>query len=383
MAATLSSDMDDTDKIQIFWRDALDNGLTVLPVDINESQYRFEPVPDKHLEEKGSIRTIRYGMGGVKGVGEGAIENILKARNEDGPFKDLYDFCSRIDRHTVNKRAIEALIRAGAFDNLESNRRALLESLSKAIEAAEQTDRNANQGSLFGDDSGDIVAHEISSIKPWNLYDMLIEEKKALGFYFSHHLFDVWRDEVRRFAPAPLATLKESRASQWVAGVLIASRAFQLKGKDERLYFLLIDDGSAQIEVTCDANLYESCRHLINTDDLLLVQARVSRSSFNNTLRVNANALYNLQSAREAVASDLTVVLNEPIAPKQLHILMNPFRAEPENGFPGVSVKFQYQPDKHTVCEIVLGEEWRVRLNPQFLEGLSSRKEIASFEVNY
>ena len=383
MAATLSSDMDDTDKIQIFWRDSLDNGLTVLPVDINHSQYRFEPVPDKHLEEKGSIRTIRFGMGGVKGVGESAIENILAARNSDGPFVDLYDFCSRIDRHTVNKRAMEALIRAGAFDSIETNRRALLESLPMAIDAAEQNDRNANQVSLFGDDSGDIVAHEIQSIKPWTLYDMLIEEKKALGFYFSHHLFDVWRDEVRRFAPAPLANLKESRSTQWVAGVLIATRAFQLKDKDDRLYFLLIDDGSAQIEVTCDSHLYESCRHLFNVDDLLLVEARVSRSKFNNTLRINANAFYNLQSARESVAKDLSVVLTEPIPAKQLHVLMNPYRAEPENGFHGVAVRFLYHPTTHISCEIQLGEEWRVRLNPQFLEGLAARAEIASFEVNY
>lgn len=383
MAATLSSDMDDTDKIQIFWRDSLDNGIDVLPVDINHSQYRFEPVPDKHLEEKGSIRTIRYGMGGVKGVGASAIENILEARNSGGPFIDLYDFCSRIDRHTVNKRAIEALIRAGGFDEIEENRRALLESLATAIDAAEQNDRNANQESLFGDDSGDIVAHEIKSIKPWNLYETLIEEKKALGFYFSHHLFDVWRDEVRRFAPAPLASLEESRSSQWVAGVLIASRAFQLKDKDERLYFLLIDDGSAQIEVTCDAHLYETCRHLIHTDDLLLVQARVSRSKFNNTIRINANALYNLQSARESVAKDLSVVLNQPIPAKQLHVLLNPYRAEPENGFDGVAVRLLYQPQDEISCEIVLGEEWRVRLNQQFLDGLASRSEIAGFEVNY
>ncbi|OFV51380.1 MULTISPECIES: DNA polymerase III subunit alpha [Oligella] len=383
MAATLSSDMDDTAKIEIFWRDALDNGLSILPVDINHSQYRFEPVPDQHQKESGTIRTIRYGMGGVKGVGESAIENILKARELGGEFKDLYDFCSRIDRHTVNKRAIEALIRAGAFDALEPNRRALLGSLAKAIEAAEQKALNADQVSLFGDDSGDIVAHEIQGIKPWSLYEALLEEKRALGFYFSHHLFDVWRDEVRRFAPTPLASLKESRSSQWVAGVLTASRAFQLKDKDERLYFLLIDDGSAQIEVTCDAHLYESCRHLINTDDLLLVQARVSRSSFNNTIRINATALYNLQSARESVATDLTLVLNEAISPKQLHVLMNPFRAEPENGFPGVAVKIQYQPDPATQCEIMLGEEWRVRLNPQLLEGLSAREEISSIEVNY
>ena len=212
---------------------------------------------------------------------------------------------------------------------------------------------------------------------------MLIEEKKALGFYFSHHLFDVWRDEVRRFAPAPLANLKESRSTQWVAGVLIATRAFQLKDKDDRLYFLLIDDGSAQIEVTCDSHLYESCRHLFNVDDLLLVEARVSRSKFNNTLRINANAFYNLQSARESVAKDLSVVLTEPIPAKQLHVLMNPYRAEPENGFHGVAVRFLYHPTTHISCEIQLGEEWRVRLNPQFLEGLAARAEIASFEVNY
>lgn len=383
MAATLSSDMDDTDKIQIFWRDALDNDLTVLPVDINQSEYRFEPVPDEHLEAQGSIRTIRYGMGGVKGVGEGAIENILAARKDAGPFTDLYDFCSRIDRQTVNKRAIEALIKAGAFDTLEPNRRALLESLPMAIEAADQSDRHADQVSLFGDDSSDIVAHEIERIKPWNLYELLLEEKKALGFYFSHHLFDVWRDEVRRFAPTPLANLKESNSSQWVAGVLIAARAFQLKDKDERLYFLLLDDGSAQLEVTCDAHLYESCRHLINTDDLLLVQARVSRSKFNNTLRLQANGLYNLQSAREAVAKDLSVVLKEALPAKQLHKLLNPYRAEPENGFNGVAVKLLYQPSSDVRCEVMLGPEWQVRLDPQLLEAIGQRDEVLNFEVNY
>ena len=121
----------------------------------------------------------------------------------------------------------------------------------------------------------------------------------------------------------------------------------------------------------------------MNTDDLLLVEARVSRSKFNNTIRINANALYNLQSAREAVATDLSVVLNKAIPVKRLHVLMNPYRAEPENGFHGVTVKFLYQPKKDISCEIQLGEEWRVRLNPKLLEGLASQAEIASFEVNY
>src|SRR5690606_5533825 len=200
LAATMSSDMDDTDEVQIFWKDCLANGIEVLPPDVNASAYRFEPVADEHMAKGQPPRTMRYGLGAVKGTGQGAVEEIIRARTQDGPFKSLFDFCRRVDRHTVNRRTIEALIRAGAFDTIDTNRAALLATISSAIEAAEQAERSANQVSLFDDDSNDIVEGESAKVAPWNLQEQLTQEKSALGFFFSGHLFDAWRDEVRRFA---------------------------------------------------------------------------------------------------------------------------------------------------------------------------------------
>src|SRR5690606_36944676 len=102
LAATLSSDLDDTDKVQIFWKDALANGVEVLPPDVNASNYRFEPVQDQYTAKGQPPRTIRYGMGAVKGTGQSAVEAIIKARQEGGPFSSLFDFCRRIHRHAVN-----------------------------------------------------------------------------------------------------------------------------------------------------------------------------------------------------------------------------------------------------------------------------------------
>src|SRR3546814_12431592 len=110
----MSSDMDDTDKVQVFCRDAQDNGVLVLPPDVNASGYRFEPVADEHTRKGKPPRTMRYGLGAVKGTGQGAVEEILRSRQADGPFANLFDFCRRINKHAVNRRTIEALIKAGA-----------------------------------------------------------------------------------------------------------------------------------------------------------------------------------------------------------------------------------------------------------------------------
>ena len=144
MAANLSLVMDDTDKVRIFRDDAIGQGIAVLPPDVNASNYRFEPVDAKQ---------IRYGLGGVKGTGEAAIEAIVAARAAGGPFRDLFDFCRRVDKRAVNRRAVEALIRAGAFDAIEPRRAALLASVGIALEAAERAEANAAQVSLFGEES--------------------------------------------------------------------------------------------------------------------------------------------------------------------------------------------------------------------------------------
>jgi len=379
LAATLSSDMDDTDKVQTFWRDARENGVTILPPDVNASAYRFEPVEDEYTARGQPPRTMRYGLGAVKGTGQGAVEDILRARR-DGPFTDLFDFCRRVDRHTVNRRTIEALIRAGAFDSLIDNRAALLASVGTAMEAAEQAARHANQVSLFGDDSHAQVVGELTDAAPWDLHAKLSEEKTALGFFFSGHLFDAWRDEVRCIVPQPLARLEPSRDLQWMAGALASVRTMMTRrGK---MVFAVLDDGTAQIEISIFAELYEQHRARLREDQLLIVRGKVGNDEYSGGMRIVADSLYDLQLAREAHARVLRITLNGNADAARLRQLLNPFRAEPENGAPGVPVEIAYaRPDAR--CIVRLGEDWRVRMADTLIQNLGEWAGPHDVEVSY
>ncbi|WP_323000435.1 OB-fold nucleic acid binding domain-containing protein, partial [Castellaniella sp.] len=376
LAATMLSDMDDTDKIQVFWRDAVANDVTVLPPDVNASGYRFAPVADDHMAQGKPPRTIRYGLGGVKGTGQSAVEAILAARDAGGPFASLFDFCARVDRHAVNRRTIEALIRAGAFDTLEDNRAALLETLGSAIEAAEQAERNANQCSLFADESDQLVAGELARVTPWDLQTYLTEEKTALGFYFSGHLFDAWRDEIRRVAPTPLARLAPSRNPQWLAGVLAAVRP-RMTRRGKMLYALL-DDGTAQIEIAIFNEMYEQYRNSLKEDRPLVIQGRVSHDDYSGGLRVSADDLYDLQRIRETRARSLRLSVPDALEPAQLQELLGPWRSQ-ESGVP-VELRLRRQDFS---CLLRLGDDWRVRMDDALIAGARQWLSYDQVEVFY
>ncbi|MCV6799361.1 DNA polymerase III subunit alpha [Achromobacter ruhlandii] len=380
LAATMSSDMDDTDKVQIFCRDAQDNGVEVLPPDVNFSGYRFEPVADKYTEKGKPPRTMRYGLGAVKGTGQGAVEDILRARKEGGPFQNLFDFCRRVSKHAVNRRTIEALIKAGAFDTIEPNRAAMLASVPTAMEAAEQAARSANQSSLFGDDSSDVVAGELAKVAPWDLHKKLTEEKSALGYYYSGHLFDAWRDEVRQIVPMQLARVEPQRDLQWMCGVLASVRVMMTRrGK---MVFAVLDDGTAQVEISVFNELYEKHRNRLREDQLVIVQGKVSNDDYSGGMRIVAEQLYDLQLAREARAKSLRVKLNGGADAARLRQMLNPFRAEPENGIPGVPVDIVYTKNNF-LCTVRLGEEWRVRMADTLLENLNAWTKPNGVEVTY
>ncbi|HUH88455.1 MAG TPA: DNA polymerase III subunit alpha [Pusillimonas sp.] len=380
LAATLSSDMDDTDKVQVFWKDALANGVEVLPPDVNDSNYRFEPVSDRHMQQGRPPRTIRYGLGAVKGTGQAAVEEIIRARQEGGPFTSLFDFCRRIDRHTVNRRTIEALIRAGAFDGIDENRAALLASIGNAVEAAEQAERSANQVSLFDDDSNDIVEEGLAKVAPWDLQTRLTEEKAALGFFFSGHLFDAWRDEVRRFAPKPLARLEPARGLQWFAGVLASVRP-RMTRRGKMLYAVL-DDGSAQVEVAVFNELYEQHRDRLKEDRLVIVHGKVSNDDYSGGLRVSAEVLYDLQLAREARARALRITLNGDADVQRLRQVLDPFRAPPGDQSAGVQVEVCLERDSYQ-CVLRLGEAWRVRMADDMFDRLHGWVSADRVEIAY
>ncbi|HTJ92714.1 MAG TPA: DNA polymerase III subunit alpha [Pararobbsia sp.] len=422
MAANMTLAMDDTDKVKILYEDCLANGMSVLPPDINHSAYRFEPVG----EADGSrAKTIRYGLGAVKGSGQSAIEEILRAR-EDGPFKDLYDFCSRIDRRVVNRRTIEAMIRAGAFDTINANRAQLLASVALAMEAAEQADANKMQGGLFEmDDAGgnDMAVHTLVDEPAWPDKRRLQEEKVALGFFVSGHLFDAYRTEIRQFARTKLSDLTEGR-DKLVAGVITSLRTqMTQRGK---MIIVLLDDGTAQVEGTIFNETYEANKALFKEDELLVVQGMARNDAFTGGLRFTVDTVMDLERARSRYARSLRLSINGNADPRMLRALLEPHRAtdpppDPAaleaaraaaqssrgNGFSGgngngngyggqrrgaprdttpvrssLPVSVYYRSDT-AESEVVLGDAWRVKPSDSLLIELQAELAGGSVQIVY
>jgi DNA polymerase-3 subunit alpha len=365
MAGNMSAVMDDTDKLRQFRDDALANGLAVLPPDINASVYRFVPVDRK---------TVRYGLGGVRGTGQSAIEAILRARGNEksaAPFSDLFDFCRRVDKRVVNRRCIEALVRAGAFDSVNADRASLLASAGRAIEAAEQAERAASQTSLFGEgDAAHTAGLVLVETPPWDLRQRLTEEKVALGYCFSAHLFSVYERELKGFPRTPLSKLSSSGARVWVAGVVASARSQNTRRG--RMMAVMLDDGTAQSEISVFNELFEKHRDKLKEDRLLIVQGKVQRDEFIGGLRVTADDLLDLASLRARLGARLRIEMNgatdKARDPKRLMDLLAPYRAAGEGGCP---VLVHYE-NAGASCDVALGEAWRVRPDERMLGELSA-----------
>jgi DNA polymerase-3 subunit alpha len=353
-AANLAAVMDDTDKVRQFCEDALANGLDLLPPDVNASEFRFVPV---------DRRTIRYGLGAVRGTGQGAIESVLEARRA-GAFKTLFDFCSRVDKRLVNRRVLEALIRAGAFDALDPNRARLLASAGRAFEAAEQAERQASQVSLFGEaDAPRGGAHVIVDAPPWDARQKLLEEKAALGFYLSGHLFSIYERELARFPRTPLAKLSPAERV-WMAGIVVSARV-QMTRRG-RMMVVMLDDASAQVEISVFNELFEKHREKLKEDALLVVCGKVQDDQFSGGLRVLAEELLDLDALRLRYAARLRISMNGGADAKRLQQVLAPYRA---SGSGACQVVVSYG-NGAAACEVVLGEDWRVRPDSKLIADL-------------
>jgi DNA polymerase-3 subunit alpha len=281
MAATLSSDMDDTDKVQLFVSDTKHNGVQLLAPDVHASAWRFEPV-----YEAGKA-AIRYGLGAVKGAGEAAVKHLLAARSQ-GRFKHLFDLCKRVDRRVVNRRTLEAMIRAGALDEIEHDRARALASVGLAMDEAEKSLASLGQESLFaeafGQEPDQSTEMHYLKVPSWSERQRLQEEKLALGFFLSGHLFHAYASEVRRFAKTPLAQIHPAPQGQWVAGIVTALRT-QMTRRGKML-FISLDDSSATLEAAVFAESIDKHRQILKVDALLIVYGRVSRDDYSGGQRL-------------------------------------------------------------------------------------------------
>ncbi len=311
--ANMTIEMDDTDKLKVLFEDALKFGITFDPPDVNRGTYRFEPVSDT---------VIRYGLGAVKGTGQQAIEAIVAARQGQGvgprgdvtgPFTSLFDFCARVDRSRLNKRTVEALIKAGAFDSLGLNRAALLASVERAFDYANAQQANANQGGLFdmlGDDDHGASTQEpdLVDAMPWGVKERLTHEKTAIGFYLSGHLFDEVEREVRRFARTPVADVVDSRDPVLLAGIVSDLRV--INGQRGKVAIFKLDDKSGTLEATADEGLINAHRHLLKDDELVIAQVLAQPDRFSGGLRLKVQQLWDLASARCRFGKYLRVAVN-------------------------------------------------------------------------
>jgi DNA polymerase-3 subunit alpha len=309
-AANMTIELDNSDKLKALLFDAKSFGVTIEMPDVNAGTYRFEPV---------SPRAVRYGLGAVKGTGQGAIEAIVSARESAGAFTSLFDFCARVDRGRINRRVVEALVKAGAFDALHASRSSLLASVGLALDWADTQAAHADQGGLF-DFGAEEAAHGASTEEPalvgaaeWSIKERLTLEKSALGFYLSGHLFDQSTAEVRRFVRLKIVDLIDSREPVLLAGIVGDLRV--VNGQRGRVAIFKLDDGSDFIESVANEDLLNANRDLLKDDELVIVQGKVQPDRFSGGVRLNVQSVWDLAGARCRFGKYLRVEINGSVPP--------------------------------------------------------------------
>jgi DNA polymerase III subunit alpha len=380
MAAVLSADMDKTDKVVTMIAECRDMKINVLPPDINRCEYAFVVLDDA---------SILYGLGAIKGLGQSAIDAILEVRRADGPFRDLFDFCRRIDLRRVNRRVLESLIKAGALDGLgqrardaqelftedRMSRSTLMASLSLALAAAEQVGRaqEARQDDMFGMGGGESAASvppaaALIQVPPWSEELRLEGEKETLGLYLTGHPIARYEQELARFIDSSIAELKPTEDKNIVvAGLVVGMRAMQTR-RGDRMAFVTLDDRTGRLELAVFSELYERHRDLLAKDTLLVVEGQVSMDEYSGGFKMSAERIYNIDQARGTFASRLEIDVDVALAAsgfiQELKLALKP--ATP--GSCPVCVRYDAGP---ACAEIVLGPEWKVTPGGALLERLS------------
>ena len=411
MAATLSAEMQNTDKIVTLIDECRSMELVIIPPDVNIGSFNFT------VNDNGEIV---YGLGAIKGLGEGPVEVLLQARNQK-PFSSLLDLCQRVDSRTVNRRTMEALIRSGALDNLaagdfDHSRAHLSDLLPAAMQAAEQRNRNKESGvdDLFGEiaPTGPGILNPIGSrheIKPLLEQDRLAAEKEALGLYLSGHPIDEFLPELANITKYRIAQLRPERGVQLVAGLLYASRTTRDKRGDSIAY-LTLDDRSGRFEVTLYSKEYEKYRELIPKGLILVVECTVSLDDRNGGIRGRAKQIMTLDQARKKFAQRIALNLSSEDLQagfcEHLANILSPYRKDlqgngarqfsnkdtenkvADNGDSvspfkdGCQVVINYQrPDSKG--SIMLGQDWRVSPTDDLLQRLRMEFGKDQVELDY
>jgi len=349
MAAVMTSEMQNTDSVVFLIDDCRNNNLDVLPPSVNMSTYHFHASNDK---------TIVYGLGAIKGVGEQAMQSVIDSRRQYGPYTDLFDFCHRIDLKKINKRTLEALIRAGALDCLGIERASLMAQLPEAVQAAEQARSNRESGimDLFGEVE-EVQRKPAKPVKPWSDEVRLKGEKDTLGLYLTGHPIDVYRQELKAFIPVKLNEITATRrgVTTVYAGLVIDVANFPNR------VVIVLDDGTARIEVSCNHERFQRFKDIVQVERVVVFEGEIyEREGFDRPMGRLTKA-FTLNEIRQKRANSIQIKLTEefmqPTLAKDLQNMILPFC----NVDMHQHITLQLQIDQpYAQAELQFGPQWKV-----------------------
>ena len=391
MAAVLSADMDNTDKVVTLIEECRAMKLEVNPPQVNDSDFMFT------TDDEGRVV---YGLGAIKGVGEAAIESIVNTKKETGAFSDLFDFCKRIDLKKVNRRVLESLIRAGALDQLGENRATLMAQLPLALKMAEQhqSSQSTGQNDLFGmDDMASPGTPDLQVVpgaeEEWDDDIRLQGEKQTLGLYLTGHPIDRYEQELSSIVSSRIANLSveksdsKYRRSQRVvvAGLVVAVSRRQTQ-KGSMMANVLLDDRTGRIEVTLFADAYDQFNDLLVVDQVIVVEGNLSLDEYRGGLSLRVDRVMAMQQARELMATSLTIVVKSselqernlpPLAAADfLETILTPF----VGGSCIIRIIYENQSAR---CLMVLDEKWSVYPRDDLIRQLEKFTANRSVKIGY
>ena len=380
MAATISSDMDKTDKVVTFIDECRAMNLDLLPPDVNQGQFQFS------VDQQSSVI---YGLGAIKGLGEGPVGAIIAARSEGGAFIDLFDFCARVDGRKVNKRSLEAMVRAGAFDEIGPKgeigyrRAVMLACMDEAVKLAEQHARNevSGMGDLFGESivvsASAINYNAYTAVRALSIRERLNGEKETLGLYLTGHPIDEYESELKVMVPNRIVNLRPGKDAETVSGMVVGMRIMKNKRGDS-FAFLTLDDKSGRIELSVWADKYTAYRDIISKDALLVVKGAVSEDSFTGGLKMVAESIQSIYEARcsKLRGLELTITASNDDWVQQVHTTLSAYK----DGNCAVTVDY-LQPNASGTLK--LGSQWKVQPRDELISRLRQQFGKTSVSMRY
>ncbi len=385
MAAVLSADMDHTDKVVTLIQECAEIGLEVKAPDVNTSRYEFAVQGE---------RTIRYGLGAVRGVGQGAVESIIAEREARGPFRSLEDLCRRLDLQKVNRRVLEALLRSGSLDSLGANRASLMHRLPAAMQLGDQNSRakDAGQNDLFGlmsDERSSAPAPVVRTVElpEWSESVRLTGERETLGLYLTGHPIGRFESGLARLVSHRIGDLISDRPLSGMEGprfgggkpVTVAGLIDEVKKRGPRV-ILTLDDRTGRIEVNLFDDVFQKHRDLVTKDALILVDGMLRFDEFSDSWRLSARRLVELDKVRESQARRLVLKWprngNPTALLNRLAEVLTPWRPGP------CPILIEYTGATATGA-LTLGNEWTVRASSELLEQLETLVGRGGVQVLY